>query len=169
MTFIEWCKATSKETNSSVSRDLVKEIMITAIRVAIEELMANPVDASLDIMSIGRFYLDRVKIKNVYIATNETGEIMYWRLKFKVAKSLRDSLNNRKDIRELSIGGANPLYPEYNLNPDGTRKKGKGRKPSTKTIRKKYIITEKVIADKHTVRELLPDREEKKKKNENGK
>lgn len=141
--------------------------MTTAIRVALEELMANPAEASLDIMSIGRFYLSRVKIRNVFLTTETKGDALCWKLNFRTSQSIKDVINNRKDIHDLSISGAIPLYPEYFRNPDGTRKKGKGRKPTMKTIRKKYIITEKVIADKHAVLELLPDREDT--KNENGK
>ena len=58
MTFDEWCRQIKKESDSTIPYDLVKDIMKNAIRIAIEEFLANPADADLSITGIGRFYLN---------------------------------------------------------------------------------------------------------------
>lgn len=129
MTFREWCYQTAKDYGNGIPRKLVHEIMTRAIRVALEEFMANPADAELDIRSIGRFYLNR---RYIHVQESQFGceekTVIRWSVHFKPSRKLKDAINGKEDYREILIGAATPLYPEYIRNEDGSRKKGSGRK-----------------------------------------
>ena len=177
MTFKEWCRATAKETPSKVPILLAEEVITTAIRVAIEELMANPADADLDISSICRFYLNhRVchympKYRNIEQpnenATSGEENRVRWTLHCTPRAGLKDVLNGRKDIRTLLIGGGTPLYPEFMINSDGTRKKGKGRKRIVpEGYRTTFTITRNVSKSEYNRRLAEAKKELEKKKQE---
>ena len=59
MTLMDMCKQVAKESNSELPYGLVKDIMLDAIRVVLEEFLTNPAEADFSIQSIGRFYMNR--------------------------------------------------------------------------------------------------------------
>jgi hypothetical protein len=115
MTFGEWCDQTTRETKSNIPRALVKEVLLTALRVGVEELMSNPAEADLDIKGIGRFYLHRrlFKIPKNEINPNGADHVYRWVLQFKCAKMLREIICGRRPLEDLTIAKVLPLYPEY--------------------------------------------------------
>lgn len=130
MYFSEWVKATTKETPSSVPRDLVKEILVTAIRIAVEQAVINPKEATLDISGIARIYLNRRRyaFTSQYQQHLDAKETYRWKFELHPYRRLYEAVNGFRDVKELMIGGCIPLYPEYNFNNDGTKKKSRGRK-----------------------------------------
>ena len=173
MTFGEWCDTTKKEYGDHIPKFLVKEIMVTAIRVALEELLANPSGADLRVDSIGRFYLNREEYDVPhYIRTEESQRVKVWVLRFQAAQRLRDVFNGKLDPKMLRISGSIPLYPEYfkELEKDGKRKR-KGRKKMAgspfDTVKQKSIdrylekiANREMIEKEEIIKSKLPEVEE---------
>lgn len=168
MTFMQWYKQTARECSSEgVPAELVKHVLVMAIRVALEEFMANPADADLDIKGIGRFYLNRRICHNNFYGLGEGKEYEpKWTIQFKPSIRLKDTLNGKWDIRKLVIGSVIPLYPEYAYK-DGTKAFGSGKKFKGKVnvrqfkvkTTKKYIEAVKK-AEKKMLEEKLPEVED---------
>ena len=120
MTFMEWCLEISKEMGLQADEDLVRKVMLTAIRTGIEELSANPAEADIDIQGIGRFYLNyRTMHNNFYYMKRGADEyVSRWEFRFRAALSLRHVINQRKPLTDLNVAG-NYLYPEYHTDEDG--------------------------------------------------
>lgn len=139
MTFVEWAKQTAREVESNVPYELVKDIMVNAIRVATEEMLSNPAEADLDITGIGRFYLNHRICHNNFPTPEHPEYETYWTLHFKPARVLKEVFNGKRDVREMMIGCFIPLYPEYVYNEDGSVKKGYPR-GITKNYKVKYDV-----------------------------
>ena len=164
MTFIEWCRQTSREHPDCIPYELVRSIMLTALKVVIEEFMANPANAYLDIRGIGRFYLNR---RYVHVTASEFGcdedKIIRWSIHFKPSRQLKETLNGQRDVRDFVIGNKNPLYPEYVIK-DGEMKRGYGGNNNLHVNKFKVEITKAYIKLKEKekrkqIEEKLPDEE----------
>lgn len=161
MTFAEWCDQIARDTESNVSRQLVREIMITAMRTALEEFLANPADATLDIYGIGKFYLNRKNYdmsKRFHLKDrtecNET--VFSWVAHFRPSVRLKQLLNNKCDIKTYRIGTNMPLYSDEDLQADGTIKV-KGKRDKTKLVIKPKIVKEKQKEVKERIKSKLPE------------
>lgn len=141
MTYNEWCNQIKKESESNIPYELVKDIMTTAIRVAMEELLSNPAEADLDILGIGRFYLNHRICHNNFPTEDKPEYATAWTLHFRPARPIKEVINGKRDYREMLIAHNIPLYPEYLCNDDGTMKKG-GNRPKTvvKKYKRKYTV-----------------------------
>lgn len=175
MTFVEWVNQTHKELPSNVPNAMVKEVMVYAIRVAVEEMMANRAEADLDIGGIGRFYLNHRVVHNPlsYVRKGETEPekaIEYskcWTIQFKPSLPLKQVINDKRDIHDLLIGGNIAVYPEYIYSEDGMKtRRGRFRPHKRPKITKNYNIQfskqykqqlEKL--EKEMTRKNLPDKE----------
>ncbi len=112
MNFTEWTKQTSRELGYGYSKEIVTKVLLMAIRVALEEFLVNPYEADLDIMGIGRFYLNYCKSRNKIKNSPSYNEyVMRWQVRFKARLQLRDLLNARKDITQMRVSGYY-LYPD---------------------------------------------------------
>ena len=147
MTYKEWCEQTQKMLKGSVPKFLVHEVIACAIRAVIEEFLANPADADLNIEGIGRFYMNhRVCHQNFRYKGNSPSGIteqneqylVRWTIHFTPYKKLKDVMNGRMDAREMLLGGCFPLYPEYMLDEKGYIKRG--RKAKIKPPRERYVV-----------------------------
>lgn len=130
MTFNEWCAQTAKELGTGYTCEIITRVMIMAIRVALEELGANPKYANLTIGNLGRFYLNHsafhyntqcqgLRTNKNY---NHSEDLVYtWTIKFKPSKKLKDVINARTSMIDYVIGGY-PLYPEF-IAPEDYEKK----------------------------------------------
>jgi hypothetical protein len=161
MTFAEWCDQTARDTKSNVTRELVREIMATALRSAVEEFLANPADATLDIFAIGRFYLNR----NAYDMSKryhlkdrtESNDIVYsWSVIFKPSTTLKKVLNNKRDIADVSFGLVKPIYKQVEIQADGTIKK-KGNRNKQQLVIKKKVHMETQRELKKQIQSKLPE------------
>ena len=144
MTFLEWYKQTAKDFGNGVTYDLVKDILVMAIRVAIEELMTNPADADLDITGIGRFYLNhRVCHNNFYELGSGKEYTVKWTIQFKPSSVLKDTINGKRDVHDLLIGSVIPLYPEH-IYKSGKKIRGSGKKFKEKPKIREYNIQKNI-------------------------
>lgn len=112
MTLSEWCLQISKEVGDIASVNLIHLIMETAIRVGLEELSANPVDAEIEILGVGRFFLTRYKRR---IMGKRDEPITYaprWNLQFKPSIKIKQVINNKMPMTDLMVG-LHYIYPEY--------------------------------------------------------
>ena len=139
MTFMEWYKQTAREVGNGIPFEMVKDIMVRAIRVALEEFIANPTDATLDIKGIGRFYLNRRIVNITEDIKCDEDQLIRWSIHFKPSKCVKDAINGKSDPREMVIGTVIPLYPEY-IYRDGTKSKGAGKKFKTKPKVTEYKV-----------------------------
>lgn len=175
MTFGEWYAQTHRELPSNVPKDLVKEVMVTAIRVAVEELMSNREEADLDIGGIGRFYLNHRVVHNPLSfkrkgSDEEEQAVKYsmcWTLQFTPWQPLKKVINEKMDIREMLVGGTIPLYEDYMYSADGMKKRRGRDKPIKKPkITKNYRVrfsdkykNQLKQIEKRALKENLPDEE----------
>ena len=158
MTFGEWCDQIARDTESNVTRALVREIMVTAVRTAIEEIITNPADATLDIKGVGRFYLNRQKFalkKQTYKSNNED-DIFYWRVNFKASRILKDVINNKRDIKTVTIGSNISLYNESDIQSNGTVKV-KGTRNKIQLVVKPKIREKAKESQKKKIKAKLPE------------
>ena len=120
MNFSEWCLQTSKELGLEADEDLVRRVLLTAIRTGLEELSANPIHADLDITGIGRFYLNYRIMHNNFYHLKEGAEeyVKKWEIHFKPSVPLKYVLNQRKPLTDLLVGG-NYIYPEFHTDENG--------------------------------------------------
>ena len=169
MTFRDWYLQVAREHPDNIPIDLVKSVLLWAIRVAIEEMMANPASADLDILGLGRFYLNRryTHVTPSDFACDEEKMLIRWSIHFKPSRQLKETLNGQRDVREFIIAH-NSLYPEIVFEEDsGLRrpfKLKKTRKPKYKiTITKGYYESKereerkKLREEKKKIKEKLPD------------
>ena len=141
MTFDEWCRQIKKESDSTIPYDLVKDIMKNAIRIAIEEFLANPADADLSITGIGRFYLNHRICHNNFPTEDKPEYATAWTIHFRPARPLKEVFNGKRDYREMLIGHNIPLYPDYMMNEDGTMKMGCNKNKPIQIISKhRYTV-----------------------------
>ena len=121
MNFTEWCQQTAKELGYGYSKDIVIKVMLMAIRVALEEFGANPVQANLTLYGIGKFYMNHRKYyHNVKYTKDQPKEVYMlkegfhaiWEMRFIAGQPVKDLINGRKKITELKCNGYY-LYPEY--------------------------------------------------------
>lgn len=147
MTYKEWCEQTHKMLKGEVPKFLVHEVIACAIKSAIEEFLANPADADLDIGGIGRFYMNhRVCHQNIKYKGNSPNGIteqdekyvVRWTIHFKPSKKIKQVMNGKMDAREILLGGCFPLYPEYMIDENGYTKRG--RKIKIKSPRERYVL-----------------------------
>jgi nucleoid DNA-binding protein len=132
MTFYEWCKTIAREHKDNVPTEFVYELMVTAVRVAIEELLANPERADLDINGIGRFYLNYRKCHNNFAKTEEQRYTYNWEIKFRPSIRLKEVLNGKADPHYMLIGTKTALYPDIYFGEDNKLRYISGNK-NTKT------------------------------------
>lgn len=140
MTYDEWVRQIHRELESRVPLELVKDIMNNAMRVAFEELYSNPAEADLNIVGIGRFYLNRRICHNNFPTKDHPEYAPAWTIHFKVSPRMKEVFNGKKDPRELFIAHNIPMYPEYIYNEDGTVKKGFGTRRVVKNYKRKYTV-----------------------------
>ena len=162
MTFIEWCNQTARDADINVTQDLVKAVMITALRTAIEEFVANPADASLDIYGIGRFYLNRSQYdmsKRFHLKDRtEVNDIVgSWIVHFKPSIVLKEVLNGKRELKDMLIGSCIPLYTDKDIQADGTIKKKKGTRDKKQLVVKRTIVKDKRREQKKIIKAKLPE------------
>jgi hypothetical protein len=162
MTFAEWCDETARQTETNISRALVKEIMTTAIRVAVDEFLAKPADATLDIGGIGRFYLNRATYdmsKRFHLKDRaESNDIVHcWNVHFRASRALKEVLNHKRDIKDFKIGYTAPLYNIEDIQEDGTVIKKKGTRDKEPLVLKKKVVKEKQKELKAKIKSKLPE------------
>lgn len=83
MTFREWYCQIAREMDSNIPRELVKDVLVNAIRVALEEFLANPADAELSIKGIGRFYLNHRVCHNNFPTEDSHEYKTHWTMHFR--------------------------------------------------------------------------------------
>lgn len=109
---MDMCKQVAKESNSELPYGLVKDIMLDAIRVVLEEFLTNPAEADFSIQSIGRFYMNHRICHNNFPTENSPEYKTYWTIQFTPSDKLKEVLNGKRDPRTLVIGTAF-LYPDF--------------------------------------------------------
>ena len=91
MNLTEWCLEISKELGVQRDLQLVEDVMYTAIRVGIDELMSNPEYADIDIQNIGRFYLNReYRYQKLPTKPDASDYEVYWTFRFRSHRKARD-------------------------------------------------------------------------------
>lgn len=119
MNLTEWCLEISKELGVQRDLQLVEDVMYTAIRVGIDELMSNPEYADIDIQNIGRFYLNReYRYQKLPTKPDASDYEVYWTFRFRSHRKARDVFNGRVELSDLCVGNRY-IYPEYHLNEEG--------------------------------------------------
>lgn len=111
MTFSEWVKEISREMGMKADRDFIADVLVVAIRVALEEFGANPVNADLNIPSIGRFYMSHLKLPSSVTSKVGEGNTTRWIMRFKPSSRLKKIINNQVPLTDTLIG-KRFLYPE---------------------------------------------------------
>lgn len=176
MTFKEWYLQIQKEMESTVPTELVREVLVTGIRVALEEFMANRAEADLDIGGVGRFYLNHRVVHNPlqYTRKGETEPekakeySLHWTIQFKPSLPIKKVINDKMDMRQMLVGGTAPLYPEFIYAEDGmSMKRGRSKKFKKPKVTKSYRVR---LSDKYMkemnkamreeAKKILPDKEE---------
>lgn len=132
MTFYEWSRQIAKEHRDNVPAEFVYELLVTAVRVALEEFLTNPEKADLDIGGIGRFYLNYRRCHNNFCVTEERRYSYIWEIKFRPSSKLKEALNGKIDPHYMLIGTRTPIYPEIYFDKDNKLRYISGRK-NTKT------------------------------------
>ena len=116
MHFKEWVKETKNSMESDIPEELVCEVLVTAIRTAFEELMANRAHADLEITGIGRFYMNYGWLRCGIGKGVEKKK--RWSIHFKPSVIFKSLINGEKSLIGYGIGGkalgAYPLYPQHN-------------------------------------------------------
>ena len=140
MTFGEWYEQTAREMASNIPKELVKDVLVNAIRVALEEFLANPADADLDIKCIGRFYLNHRFCHNNFPTSDSPEYKTYWTLHFRPSGVLKEVLNGKRDHRDLIIATTIPLYPDFVESGQGQYRKSGGRRKIVGDYRIKYTV-----------------------------
>jgi DNA polymerase II large subunit len=140
MTFGEWYEQTAREMDSNIPKELVKDVLVNAIRVALEELLSNPAEAELSIKCVGRFYLNRTRCYKVAATGKNPDQKLVWTIHFKPSNVLKEILNGRRDHRELMIATTIPLYPDYVESGQGRYKKSGGKRQKVGNYRIKYSV-----------------------------
>lgn len=111
MTFSEWVTEISKQMGMKADKDLIADVLVMAIRVALEEFGTNPVDADLVIPSIGRFYMNHRRVKNALVHKGGEERPARWLMRFRASAQLKRIINNEFPITDVVIG-KRYLYPE---------------------------------------------------------
>ena len=127
MTFSEWVKRISKETDSKIPYALVRDIMVAGIRLIVEEFLINPAEVDFEILGIGRFYLNHRICHNNFPVDEDSEYKTYWTIQFKPSKILKDVLNGKKDPHGMLIGYKTPLYPDFIYDENGKAKRGQDK------------------------------------------
>lgn len=155
MNFNQWCEQISKEIDGNVPIEFVRGVMITAIRVALEEFRINPAQADLDIGSVGRFYMNHRLChfnhkfetmntiqKEEYMSGGDENMVR-WSMHFKTSLTLKKIINGYKDMNDFTIGGGFPLYPDEYFKTHSKKKK--------KQVKYKfYVSTTEKGRNRHT-------------------
>lgn len=121
MTFKEMVKQIHKECGAGVTYQQTMRIMVTAVRVVLEEICLNPETAYVEFTSLGKFYA----INREYSVPNlsrENGEFKHngrtkmrrWGLRFRPYPNIAKVINGDMHMRDLKIASI-PLYPEEPL------------------------------------------------------
>lgn len=106
MTFAELKKEIKKEVVMGQSNEMIDEVLRTAIRISIEELMCDPENAVIDIQGVGRFYIHKSKGFDVCRGI----PCIYKALWFRAYPTLKDILKERRPLEDFKIGGKY-VYP----------------------------------------------------------
>lgn len=104
MNFTEWAKETAKITNPHIKLPLVRMILLSSIKVILDEFNADKEHADFNIMGIGRFYLNKklMRYSNLNRTTPEE-DTYHWEIRFKPSSSLKAYLNGKRDYETLSV------------------------------------------------------------------
>lgn len=113
MTFRELVKAVRRECKIGVTEDHIREILLCAIRMIVEELMSDKAFASIDLIGFGKITFQR-RQGHVYYDKNKFYDS--WRVVFKQSDNLKKVVNDQMDITDLTVGNYY-LYPNLHEAP----------------------------------------------------
>lgn len=129
MTFKDLAKQTYRECEAGVTYNQVVKIMVTMLRVALEEFVMHPATATVDFVSLFKFYLKQVRvpydkdacpIKGKYSKSDRDSRVI-WILKMEVHDNLKKVIRGDRDPRTLSMGAIR-LYPDADVKASPDRK-----------------------------------------------
>lgn len=101
MTFAELKKEIKKEVVMGQSNEMIDEVLRTAIRISIEELMCDPENAVIDIQGVGKFFIHRQGGYDM----KRGQKIVYNTLWFKAYPRLRNIIKNKLPLEDFKIAG----------------------------------------------------------------
>lgn len=108
MNFKEWAAQTALLLPTRYSQETVENILYAAVKAAIEELMANPAEANLTLMGVGRFYCNRNYHRAYKPAEGAyaTGKLkLNWMIRFKPSRKFKEFFNGLSDPDDYAICG----------------------------------------------------------------
>lgn len=141
MTFKEWIRQTSREMFPPLAYEEVDNVMFTAMKVFIEEIISNRGISEIDIAGFGRFYVNRTFGHNGFDEDNQKieGHQLVWIIHFKPSRRFKDLLNERIDIKDYKLA-ARPLI-------DPNKPRYKEKKKRTYRSHERKILYQGVNAD----------------------
>lgn len=139
MNFTDLCLQVAQESTSEFNQTDVKKVLLSSIRVMLEEFSINPIDAELNIKGFGKFCLGRHKYHVGNCVQGNDSEYRFkWVIRFCPSRILKELINGVYNPIDYQVSG-NYLYPEYHME-NGVLINSQGKKSAIqpKQIRYRY-------------------------------